>query len=240
MEDFQALFFDFDGVLADSVEVKTKAFAKLFEPYGPDVVSKVVDHHRKNGGMTRVEKFYHYYQGFLGKPLHEDDLKRLCDDFSRLVVDEVVAAPEIPGAGEFLRKWYKILSCFIVSATPDEEIRLIVTRRGLKNYFREVLGSSRSKQENVEFLLKKYDLNPGKCIFFGDAESDYKAATACDVNFIGIVPGPDAPLLQVAPGIRWARNFNELVKSSDFYKLKPNFWTLIKVLTSCNHKEYFL
>ncbi|MEE9509964.1 MAG: HAD hydrolase-like protein [Candidatus Bathyarchaeia archaeon] len=53
---YQAFFFDFDGVLADSVEVKTRAFAKLFESYGPEIQARVVEHHRKNGGMTRKDK----------------------------------------------------------------------------------------------------------------------------------------------------------------------------------------
>jgi len=45
------LIFDFDGVLADSVEVKTEAFALLYKPYGQKVVEKVVSHHRDNGGI---------------------------------------------------------------------------------------------------------------------------------------------------------------------------------------------
>ena len=207
---YSAFFFDFDGVLADSVEVKTKAFAKLFERYGPAVVAKVVNHHRNNGGVTRIDKFHHYYRDFLGKPLDEGELQRLCSDFSHLVVDEVVTAPEILGANEFLKKWYKRVPCFVVSATPDKEISEIVSRRGLEIYFREILGSFRSKQENVRFLLKKHGFNPEKCFFFGDAESDYCAARACSVNFIGIVPSSDAPLLQVAPNIKWVPNFIKL------------------------------
>ncbi len=207
---YEAFFFDFDGVLADSVEVKTRAFARLFERYGHDIVAKVVDHHRKNGGMTRADKFRYYYREFLGKPLDEVELQRLCDDFSRLVMDEVITAPGILGANEFLEKWYKQVPCFMVSATPDEELLEIVSRRGLEIYFRDILGSSRSKQKNVKFLLEKHGLNPEKCLFFGDAESDYRAAMACNVNFIGIVTGPDAPLLRVAPGIKWAPNFVKL------------------------------
>ena len=57
-----ALFFDFDGVIADSVEVKTDAFAELFNDEGLEVQQKVIDHHRNHGGMTRREKFQHYYQ----------------------------------------------------------------------------------------------------------------------------------------------------------------------------------
>lgn len=208
---YSAFFFDFDGVLADSVEVKTRAFAKLFESHGQEIQALVVDHHRKNGGMTRIDKFHHYYREFLGKPLGEDELKRLCGDFSRLVVDEVVASPEIPGAEDFLKQWYQKLPCFIVSATPDEEILKIISQRGLETYFREVLGSSKSKLENVGFLLEKYALNPVECLFFGDAESDYRAAMACHVNFMGIVTGPDAQLFHVAPEARWTRNFINLI-----------------------------
>ena len=35
-------------------------------------------------------------------------------------------------------------------------------------------------------------------------------------------------------------SYSDKLFSTDFYKLKPNFWTFIKMLTSCNHKEYFL
>ncbi|MFC1825671.1 HAD family hydrolase [Thermodesulfobacteriota bacterium] len=204
---YQAFIFDFDGVLADSVEVKTRAFAKLFERYGPAIVAKVVEHHRNNGGMTRVDKFHHYYREFLGKQLDEAELQRLCNDFSRLVVDEVVSASEIPSAKNFLEKWYEKVNCFVVSATPDDEISVIVERRGLKRYFREIMGSSKSKQENVRVLMEKYGLEPARCVFFGDAESDYRAAEECEMDFVGIVPGPDAPLLKVAPEIRWVRDF---------------------------------
>lgn len=207
---YSAFFFDFDGVLADSVEVKTRAFAKLFECYGPAIEAKVVEHHRKNGGMTRIDKFYHYYQEFLGKPLGEAELQRLCNDFSRLVVDEVVSAPEISGAENFLKKWHNSVKCFVVSATPDEEIKEIVKRRGIDIYFEEILGSSCSKSDNVTYLLDKYGFAPEQCLFFGDAESDYSAATASGLDFIGILPDINAPLLRIALGIKWTRNFINL------------------------------
>ena len=39
----RAIVFDFDGVILDSVEIKTKAFARLFEEHGPDVQRQVVE-----------------------------------------------------------------------------------------------------------------------------------------------------------------------------------------------------
>jgi len=204
---YQAFFFDFDGVLADSVEVKTRAFAKLFEPHGPEVVARVVAHHRDHGGMTRVDKFRHYYHEYLGKSLSKKEIADRCQRFSELVVDKVVAAPEINGADEFLQRWCGRLACFVISATPDEEIKEIVKRRGMEGYFKEVLGAPVDKKKNLETLLAKYNLNPSRCCFFGDAESDYVAAHSCGVDFFGIVPGEDAPLIRAQPGVRWTENF---------------------------------
>ena len=204
---YQAFFFDFDGVLADSVEVKTRAFAKLFEPHGPEVVARVVAHHRDHGGMTRVDKFCHYYHEYLGKSLSKKEMADLCQRFSELVVDKVVAAPEINGADEFLQRWCGRLACFVISATPDEEIKEIVKRRGMEGYFKEVFGAPVDKKKNLETLLAKYNLNPSRCCFFGDAESDYLAAHSCGVDFFGIVPGEDAPLIRAQPGVRWTENF---------------------------------
>jgi len=209
---YEAFFFDFDGVLADSVEVKTRAFAKLFEPHGPEVVSKVVQHHRRHGGMTRVDKFRYYYYEYLGKTLSEEEITDLCQQFSELVVDEVVAAPEIKGAEEFLKYWCSRLPCFVISATPEDEIRQIVHRRALGQYFKEVLGAPVSKETNLSLVLDKYSLEPYGCLFFGDAESDYKAAQTHAVNFLAILPGPEAHLLRVSPQLQWLRDFTEVVQ----------------------------
>jgi HAD superfamily hydrolase (TIGR01549 family) len=206
---WQAFFFDFDGVLADSVEVKTRAFARLFEPFGPEVKDRVVDHHRRHSGVTRVDKFRHYYQEFLHQPLSDEELAELCRRFARLVVEEVVAAPEIPGAEAFLRRFVEKLPLFVVSAAPEVELAEIVRARGWSRYFREVRGAPRSKRENLAMLLHKNALAAERCLFFGDAEADYLAAQACGLRFLGIVPGPESHLLKRVPGIDWRRDFND-------------------------------
>jgi len=206
----EAFFFDFDGVLADSVEVKTEAFAKLYEPYGPEVVAQVIDHHRRHGGMTRTDKFRYYHRDHLGRDLSDEEMAELCQKFSELVVDKVVGAQEIRGAGDFLKKWCSRLSCFVISATPQEEIRQIVRHRGMMGYFDEVLGAPASKKDNLQKLLNQFHLNPSKCCLFGDAESDYRAAHACGVEFIGIVNDADSPLIRALPEIRYTKDFTDV------------------------------
>ena len=59
------LVFDFDGVLADSVNIKANAFAELYSPYGSEIVERVVTHHLANGGMSRFDKFNYYHNVYL-------------------------------------------------------------------------------------------------------------------------------------------------------------------------------
>jgi beta-phosphoglucomutase-like phosphatase (HAD superfamily) len=80
-------FFDFDGVILDSVNVKSEAFATLFREFGADIEEKVVAYHLRYGGVSRVEKFRYYYRELLMQPLDDAELKRLCARFSELVVE---------------------------------------------------------------------------------------------------------------------------------------------------------
>jgi beta-phosphoglucomutase-like phosphatase (HAD superfamily) len=210
MPRYSAFFFDFDGVLADTVEVKTWAFAQLFEPFGVAVRDQVIEHHRNHSGVPRADKFRYYYKHFLNQPLNNERLAGLCSAFADLVVEKVVAAPEIPGAEEFLRACHEEILCFVISGTPTEEIREIVRRRGWARYFMDVCGAPTSKKEHLDILLSRHTLMPDRCLFFGDAMTDYDASRSCKVPFIGILPGENATLLKSAPNIKWASDFRSL------------------------------
>lgn len=209
---FDALFFDFDGVLVDSVEVKTQAFAELFKHYGKNVVDRVIEYHRCNGGMSRVQKFHYYYREILHQSLELNELTNLCDQFSAIVVDKVVIAPEIHGVESFLQKWSAKIPCFVVSATPEKELCEIVKRRGWEKYFKVVKGAPENKSSILMNLLNKYCFIPDSCMFFGDAYADYNASVVCGVKFMGIVSTPDAPLLKAVPEINFIPDFTALMK----------------------------
>ena len=116
----RAIAFDFDGVLVESVDIKTRAYVRLFEEYGQGVVSKVVDYHMKNGGISRFVKLRTIYDKILKKSLSEDKFNSLSEQFSSIVVDEVVAAPWVEGSREFLENNKNRYLFFIVSGTQQK------------------------------------------------------------------------------------------------------------------------
>lgn len=185
---WEAVFFDLDGVILDSVHVKTKAFAKMFRKYGPEVEKEVVEYHLSNGGISRFDKFRYYYKRILNKPISQKEIDELSDQFSQLAVEGVLASAFIHGAIESLEKLKnENIPCYIVSATPHEEIHLIVREKELKGYFKEVHGSPRKKWEICREILNRKNYNPKNCLFIGDAMSDYEAAQKNGICFLGIV-----------------------------------------------------
>ena len=184
---FDAVILDFDGVIVESVDVKTQAFAALYAPYGPGVVAQVVSYHLDHGGISRFEKFRHFHREFLGKTLSPAEEVSLGARFSALVEDAVVAAPWVPGAREFLDEHHVRLPLFVASGTPEPELVRIATRRAMRHYFVSMHGSPATKAGNIQLVLQRHGYFPGRVLMVGDARSDYDGAAATGLRFIGRV-----------------------------------------------------
>lgn len=184
----KVFLFDFDGVLVDSVEIKTTAFAHLYQNYGSEVVENVINFHRENGGMSRFDKFKYFHNNFLNQNINSDEIDDLADKFSDFVVESVIKAPIIGCSEDFLKKVCDDeLDSFVVSATPQKEIEEIVQKRNWNMYFKGIYGSPTSKAKNIDkILIKNKSYQKKDCIFFGDALSDLNAAQSHRIDFIGI------------------------------------------------------
>jgi phosphoglycolate phosphatase-like HAD superfamily hydrolase len=124
--------------------------------------------------------------------LGEDDLAALALRFSELVEEAVVAAPWVPGAQDMMIRNQGRRPMFVVSGTPDEELRRIVDRRQMGGFFTSVWGSPPEKPPIILELLARHRLAADRSIFIGDAMTDYLAAEATGLGFIGRVPEGEA------------------------------------------------
>jgi len=178
------IFFDFDGVIVESLDAKTMAFKKLYEPYGPSIVDKVAKYHLDNGGVSRYEKLRYYHENFLNTPADDELLDSLANDFSILVERQVVEAALVPGVKAFLERHVEHELLYIVSATPQEELRRIVKTKGLADYFSGVFGSPSKKADMILSVLKEHNIAPNEAMLIGDSKTDYDAAFSTKVNFV--------------------------------------------------------
>jgi len=186
----QALFFDFDGVILHSVDIKTQAFYEMFLPYGEGIAQQVVAHHTQHGGVSRFEKFKIYYNEYLHKTISEEEIQLLSKQFSALALAKVLNAPFIDGVVDFLENNYQKFDCYIISGTPEIELQQIVTARKLSKYFKGVFGSPKNKINILQEILNTNNYQKNESYFLGDALTDLEAAKHHHLKFI-LVKGKD-------------------------------------------------
>ena len=190
MPSYEAIIFDFDGVLTDSATIKSAAFRSLYASYGTEIVEAVVAHHAAHEGISRVVKIKHCHKEFLGIDLDDQALASIVGDYQDIVENQVIASDWIEGARELLEFVQGRIPLIVASGTPEDELMRIVAARGMTHYFTEVRGSPDKKEMIVQGAAKQYGFDPHRALFLGDAMTDYHAAENCGCPFIGIVSNP--------------------------------------------------
>lgn len=210
---FDALVFDFDGVLVESVNVKTQAFAALYTRYGADVVEQVVAFHLANGGLSRFDKFRYFHNKLLGLPLMHEEEVRLAAEFNARVEEAVVAAPWVDGAEGFLMANHAAIPLFVASGTPEEELQRILQKRRMSHYFRAAFGSPAKKGKILRDILESGDYRPEKVLMVGDSLMDLKGAKEAGTCFLGRLTTPEIVFPREVPVLHDMTGLQQFIDS---------------------------
>lgn len=186
-----AVFFDYDGVLVDSVDIKGGAYAQLFAPLGDEIRKFAIEFHRWNGGMDRYRKIEAILSHF---SLPADKILQMAESFSDLTKQAVIAAPALAVGWCWLSqaRMHEV-PAFLVSGTPEVELLEIVRARNELVYFDAVRGSPQLKKDILREILQTRQLEAHRCLMIGDAPSDFEAALANGLHFVA-APMPTAKI----------------------------------------------
>jgi phosphoglycolate phosphatase-like HAD superfamily hydrolase len=179
----ELIFWDFDGVIKDSVSAKTSAFEKLFLPYGQKIVQKVKQHHEANGGVSRFEKMP-LYLSWAGEDVSDELVDKFCNLFSEAVLQSVIESPWVPGVYEYLTSHHREKYFVLVTATPQGEIEKILFALEIDHFFRQIFGAPTKKEDAIRLVLEKQKGVPDDALMIGDAEADLQAAEANSILFL--------------------------------------------------------
>ena len=180
---YKTIFWDFDGVIKDSIEAKTEVFCNIFLSFGVELVDKICKHHLENGGMSRFEKIPLYLKWCKQKNI-EAETNKYIEKFSDKVIDKVLSSMWVPGVLNYLNNFYKKQNFIIVSGTPQDEMELILEKTQIKKYFLSIFGAPVKKKDAIKDIIDQYDLNLDECLLIGDAKSDLDAATSNKISFL--------------------------------------------------------
>ncbi|MDO5535991.1 MAG: HAD hydrolase-like protein [Desulfovibrionaceae bacterium] len=184
----KCLVFDCDGVILDSVPTKTRAFARLAEPFGEEARDRFVMFHRTHGGVSRYRKFAWFFQEVLGREITEEESQEWGRRFSEYSLDEIKRAPLIEGVQGVLDRWKGVLPMCVCSGTPTEELVQVLTLRGLNTYIDLILGSPPAKAEVLAGIVRRLGQDPADVLMVGDASTDRDAAEKVGTLFYGCGP----------------------------------------------------
>ncbi len=195
------LCLDFDGVVLESVRIKDEAYWRLFDDHPESVRDRVLARHKETPGVERSRKVRDFLTLVSGREPTPDEVARRLARFVDLCRDGLRTCPEVPGVIGFLQGLAG-RAVYVVSAAPGAEVRETSEARGFASLFKDILGSPAPKPELLELILEREDVTPDKIVFVGDMISDFKAALAVGVRFIGrVAEGRASPFPPSVPVI---------------------------------------
>jgi len=178
------IIFDFDGVLAETNDIRIEGFRILFSAYPLTVQDALTCFVRANGGLSRYFKIRHFFEQILARPVSDEQVMELAQKYSTIVKDNVVEAAAVKGSKEFLAKWAGNVDFAIISGSDEYELRSVCSLRGIAHFFEHILGSPATKQENFQRLFDATGWQRQHCLFIGDTTNDLNAARAMGVPFL--------------------------------------------------------
>jgi len=181
----EVVFWDFDGTIKDTNNVKADAFEKLFQDFGLEMAKKVREHHIANGGISRYEKIS-LYLDWVGANNKKQLLERYAEDFGKMVCEEVVNANWIEGVKDYIFSNYQKQKFVIVTATPQKEIEYILSSIGVNNLFYKIYGYPMTKVNAILDCINKINADKNVCSMVGDSKQDRQAANASGITFFHV------------------------------------------------------
>ena len=180
------IIFDFDGVILNSVPVKTEAFRKLFLGFDESKVDKLIAYHEENGGISRYEKIKYFFNVLMEQEITENEVEMYALKYSQLTKEELCSHRYIiEDTIHFIRNNHKQYNMHIASGADEKDLKYICEQQHISSFFVTINGSPTKKDKIVENILKNNSYMHNETILIGDSINDYEAARVNQIDFYG-------------------------------------------------------
>ena len=184
-KNFNHIFWDFDGVLINSDKIRSDGFRHIFKLYKDRHIIELLNFHKKNGGLSRYIKINYFYEKIIKKPLTEKLLKFHLLDYTNFVSNKLINPKLLIENNILIIREKQNLNHYIVSASDEEELKMITNKLKIDSLFNQINGSPTTKDNNITQIINKFKLNRNDCVLIGDSINDFNAANINNIEFIG-------------------------------------------------------
>ncbi len=180
------IFWDFDGVIMDSMPVRNKGFEIVLNDYPKNEVSELLEFHLKNGGLSRYVKFRYFFERIRNRTVSDEEIDEWSEKFSKVMKKELIK-PEllINDSLRFIEKNHQDYEMHIVSGSDQKELRYLCSKLGIDVFFKSINGSPTPKIKLVQDLLFNNSYTKEETLLIGDSINDYDAAVSNNIDFYG-------------------------------------------------------
>jgi len=174
----EALLFDLDGVLVDSIDAWWYSLNEAFEKYNEKPIS-----------LEEFKKIYWGHDLFynIEKNNLSFEIGNECNKLYYKHLDKVKMFPEVDSVLNSLKNYKKCL----VTNTPRDSTSKILEKLKIDKYFTKVFTSNDVKiaKPNPEIIFLACDflqIKPEEAVLIGDTESDILAGRNANCKIIGV------------------------------------------------------
>jgi HAD superfamily hydrolase (TIGR01549 family) len=169
------IFFDFDGVIADSF-IAAFTVSKMIHP-----LLKQEDYRRRFDGNVNEAAV----DGRIQKEYRSDV------DFFEEYKPLLLESPIFPAMRDVVRACAKKFSLVIISSTTTPLISAYLKKHHIERYFEEIMGNDvhKSKIKKIGMALAKYKIIPNECLFVTDTVGDIKESRSMGVKAAAVTWG---------------------------------------------------
>ncbi|MFH1581661.1 MAG: HAD family hydrolase [Pseudomonadota bacterium] len=182
----RAIILDFDGVVIESNRIKHEAFSEIFSEY-PEHYERMMAYHLARNHVDRHKKFKYFITEVLGQPFDQALADKLAQRFAKLTREKIINSSYVEGALDLIREFAAQIPLYIASATPLDELMIILEARQLTPYFKGIYGAPKPKQEMFALIMQQEGIGPKDLLFIGDSPEDHEVAKSSGINFVGRV-----------------------------------------------------
>lgn len=190
------VFFDYDGVMVDSLETETKYYIEACQEVGVSAVKDAADMAHLSEG--------NFYDGLLERGVSREDMDKITEIYAKIKTDGRYQTEAFPEIFSLLKKVSETFPTYIITSNVSATVEKRLDEFGV-TAVKDVLGADKetSKVKKLRSVLAQY---PGKrTLFVGDTKGDMVESAAVGID--------------VRLGVTWGWQSPEVVLSGD-----PDYW----------------
>lgn len=189
MHDVQAVIFDMDGVLTDTVELHYQTWKRLTAEEGMPFSRAINEHLR---GLSRGDSLKFLLGGReITEAKAETLLKRKNAYYLEMVAD-INEDDLAPGVKDLL-EWLKLRKIKTAVASSSKNSRVIIENLRITQYFDTIIDgndveTAKPAPDLFLFAAQSIGVNPKNCIVIEDASAGVEAAHRAGMRVVGLGP----------------------------------------------------